>query len=45
MNLQRLVQGRLLLVDYLKKYYELLYFGALCNLIAKMHTITTSKFW
>ena len=24
---------------------ELLPFGALCNLIAKMHTITTSKFW
>ena len=20
-------------------------FGALCNFIAKMHTITTSKFW
>ena len=26
------------------KQYELLPFGALCNLIAKMHTITTSKF-
>ena len=27
------------------KQYELLPFGALCNLIAKTHTITTSKFW
>ena len=45
MNLQsfRLVQGRLLLVNYLKKGYELLPFGALCNLIAKMHN--TSKLW
>ena len=44
MNLQsfRLVQGRLLLVDYLS-HYELLPFGALCNLIAKLHN--TSKFW
>ena len=38
----RLVQGRLLLVDYLSQY-ELLTFGALCNLIAKMYN--TSKFW
>ena len=44
MNLQvfRLVQGRLLLLDYSK---AVLPFGSLCNLIAKMHTITTSKFW
>ena len=29
----------------LLKSSELLSFGVLCNLIAKMHTITTSKFW
>ena len=40
----RLVKGRLLLLDYLKQY-QLLPFGALYNLIAKMHAITTSKFW
>ena len=28
-----------------QKQYELLPFGAFYNLIAKMHTITTSKFW
>ena len=38
----RLVQGRLLFVGYLSQY-QLLPFGALCNLIAKMHN--TSKFW
>ena len=32
-------------VRLLKKQYELLPFGALCNLIAEMHTISTSKFW
>ena len=37
-------KGRLLLLDYLKQN-ELLPFGALCNLVAKMHTVTTSKFW
>ena len=45
MNLQsfRLVQGRLLLFDrLLKSQYELLPFGAFCNLIAKVHN--TSKF-
>ena len=31
-------------VRLLEKQYELLPFGALCNLITKMHTITTSKF-
>ena len=31
--------------EWVKKQYELLPFGALCNFIAKMHTITTSKFW
>ena len=40
----RLVQGRLLLFSrLLKRQYELLPFGALCNLIAKMHR--ASKFW
>ena len=29
----------------LKSQYKLLPFGALCILIAKMHTITKSKFW
>ena len=29
----------------LKSSYLKLPFGALCNLIAKMHTISTSKFW
>ena len=46
MNLQvfRLVQGRLLLFGrLLKSQYELLPFGALCNLVDKMHN--TSKFW
>ena len=38
----RLVQGKLLLVDLLSQY-ELLPFSAMCNLIAKMHN--TSKFW
>ena len=32
----RLVQGKLLLVDLLSQY-ELLPFSAMCNLIAKMH--------
>ena len=35
----------IIFVRLLKKQYELLSFGALCNLKAKMHTITTSKFW
>ena len=40
----RLVQGRLLLFGkLLKSQYEVLPFGALCNLIAKMDN--TSKFW
>ena len=40
----RLVQGRLLLFcGLLKSQCELLPFGALRNLIAKMHI--TSKFW
>ena len=46
MNLQdfTLVLGRLLLFGrLLKSQYELLPFGALCNLIAKMCNI--SKFW
>ena len=46
MNLQnfRLVQGRLLLFGrLLKSQYKLLPFGALCNLVAKMHNL--SKFW
>ena len=41
----RLVQGRLLLLDYLKKnQYELLPFGVLCNLIDLAKMYTTSKF-
>ena len=46
MNLQsfRLVQGRLPLCGrLLDSQYELLPFGALCNLVAEMHN--TSKFW
>ena len=39
----RVDQGRLPLVKLLKSLYELLPFGGLCNLIAKMHN--TSKFW
>ena len=42
----RLVQGRLPVLLFgrlLKIKYELLPFGALCNLIAKMQN--TSKFW
>ena len=38
-----LVQGRLLLVNHFRSQYELIPFGALCNLIPKMHN--TSKFW
>ena len=41
--LVRLVQGRLHWVKYFKCQYELLPFGAFCNLKAKMHN--TSKFW
>ena len=40
----RLVQGRLLLFGkLLKSQYELLPFGVLCNLIARV--FKTSKFW
>ena len=31
-------------VRLIKKQYELLPFGALCNFTAEMHTITTIKF-
>ena len=39
----RLVQGRLLWVKHFTSQYELLPFGATCNLLAKMHN--ASKFW
>ena len=40
----RLVQGKLLLIGrLLKSRYKLISFGALCNLMAKMHN--TSKVW
>ena len=48
MNLQRFQASprEMITFDRLpKKQYELLPLGALCILIAKMHTITTSKFW
>ena len=43
MNLQSFKASpwEMITFDRLLKQYELLPFGALCNLIAKMHTITT----